>query len=307
MSLSLSTCWNSKRHTCGRVMIDEILSLGFRSIELSHGIHSPMLKGILAAKERHRFAVSSVHNFLPMPIEVIADAPDCYEFSSHRAADRTRAMRLSKQTIDWAERLQAPFVVVHCGRVPLQLTASLRKIVEEGGLFSREYAQAKLDAVRRREENAETFIQRVLDCLVEIADYAGSKGVKLGVENREYFEAVPSEREFISFLRRLDSAHVGYWHDFGHAQIKHNLGLLNHAQWLARAGPLALGCHVHDVRWPFRDHSPPFSGEIEYKKLRPLLPEKCQMVIELSPRAKREEVEAARDRWLAEFPGDGFP
>jgi DNA-binding transcriptional LysR family regulator len=40
-------------------------------------------------------------------------------------------------------------------------------------------------------------------------------------------------------LRRLDSAHVGYWHDFGHAQIKHNLGLLNHAQWLA------VGVHTH--------------------------------------------------------------
>lgn len=282
-------------------MVEEILSVGFRSIELSHGIQSPMLEGILAAKERHHFSVSSVHNFLPMPVEVLADAPDCYEFSSHRSSDRARALRLSKQTIEWAERLGAPFVVVHCGRVPLRLTAPLRKIVEDGGIFSREYVRTMLDSVRRREDCSELFVQRVLDCLVEIVDYAGARGVKLGIENREYYEAVPSEREFLSFLRRLDSSHVGYWHDFGHAQIKHNLGLLDHAQWLAEIGPLAVGSHLHDVQWPFRDHSPPFTGEIEYHKLVPLLPENCTFVLELSPRTKREDLEVARDRWLAEF------
>lgn len=304
MMLSFSTCWNSRRHTCGRAMVEEILDMGFRAIELSHGIHAPLLEGILAAKERHRFSVSSVHNFLPMPVEVLADAPDCYEFSSHRAGDRARALRLSKQSIDWAQRLGAPVVVVHCGRIPARLTSPLRKIVEAGGLFGRKFVKQKLAAVALREKAAEAFTQRVLDCLIEIADYAGSCGVRIGVENREYYEAVPTERELISFLRRLDSAHAGYWHDFGHAQIKHHLGLLDHAQWLASAGSLALGCHVHDVVWPFRDHSIPFTGTVDFKRLIPLLPDACQMVFELSPRAKREDIQALRTRWLSEFGGN---
>ncbi len=282
-------------------MIEEILDLGFREIELSHGIKSPLLEGVLEAREHHKFTVSSVHNFLPMPVEILADAPDCYEFSSHRASDRARAVRLSRQTIDWAARLEAPFVVVHCGRIPLRLTEPLRDMVEGGGIFSKEYVRKKLRAVELRERAAEGYTQRVLECLVEIADYAGTKGVKIGIENREHYEAIPTERELISFLRRLDSGHAGYWHDFGHAQIKQHLGLLDHAQWLTTAAPHLLGCHLHDVRWPFRDHSPPFSGEIDYKKLTALLPDSCRMVLELSPRTDRAEIPVAVEKWNALF------
>lgn len=284
-------------------MVEEILDLGFRRIELSHGIQSPLLEGVLKAREKHDFAISSVHNFLPMPVEVMTDSPDCFEFTSHRPQDRERAVRLTRQTIDWASRLGAPFVVVHCGRIrSLNLTGPLRDIVEEGGLHKRGFVRKKLSAVKSREQVAEMYLQRVLDCLVDLVDYAGTKGVKLGIENREYYEAVPNERELVAFIRRLDSAHVGYWHDFGHAQIKHNLGLLDHRQWLRAAGPLAIGCHVHDTRWPFRDHSPPFSGEIDYASLLPLLPSNCQLVFELSPRTDADDIRTAVARWRELFP-----
>jgi sugar phosphate isomerase/epimerase len=280
-------------------MIEEILGLGFQKIELSHGMPATLLEGVLEAQKKHRFQISSVHNFLPSPVEVRADNPDCYEFTSHRPADRDRAVRLTRTTIDWAARLKSPFVVVHCGRIrSLNLTVGLRKLVEEGKSPGREYSAAKLAAVRQRDQVAEGYIQRVLECLTEIVDYAGSKGVRIGIENREHYEAVPTERELGAFLRRLDSANVGYWHDFGHAQIKHNLGLLDHRQWLKAAGPLALGCHVHDVRWPFRDHCAPFGGEVDFPSLLPLFPKSCAMVFELSPRNSAEEVRMAADLWL---------
>ena len=191
-------------------------------------------------------------------MEIRADDPDCYEFTSHRPADRARAVRLTRLTIDWAEKLGAPFVVVHCGRIrSLDLTAGLRGMVTAGQHLDREYTRCKLEAVQKRERIAEIYIQRVLECLTDVVDHAGTKGIRIGIENRESYEAVPTERELVAFLRRLDSAHVGYWHDFGHAQIKHNLGLINHRQWLETAAPLAIGCHVHDVKWPFRDHCAP--------------------------------------------------
>lgn len=282
-------------------MVEEMLSLGFRTIEISHGIHAPMLEGILVAKERYRFTVSSIHNFLPMPVEVLGDAPDCYEFSSHRPSDRARAMKLSRQTIDWAERLGARFVVVHCGRVPHTLGRPLRELASSGRLWSREFCRRKLEAVKRREASAETVRTRVVECVAELADYAGKKGVRLGIENREDYEAFPSEREFEAFLGQLDSAHVGYWHDFGHAQIKNQLGLLDHARWLARFAPKAIGSHVHDVVWPCRDHRAPFTGEIDFARLVPLFPTDCQFVFELSPRVKTEEVAAAAARWREMF------
>jgi len=302
-NLSLSTSWNSWRHKDGREMVGEILDLGFRRIELSHGIHSPLLEGVLKAREKHDFAISSVHNFLPMPVEVLSDSPDCYEFTSHRPHDRERAVALTRQTIDWAARLGAPVVVVHCGLIrSLNLTAPLRDIVGEGGIFGRPFVRKKLAAVQRRERVAALYLQRVLDCLTDLADHAGAKGVKLGIENREDYEAVPGERELADFLRRLDSAHAGYWHDFGHAQIKHNLGLLDHAQWLRTAAPLAIGCHIHDVKWPFRDHCAPFTGEIDFANLIPLLPPTCQFVFELSPRTGVEEIRASATRWHDLFP-----
>ena len=283
-------------------MVEEILDQGFRSIELSHGLHSPILEGVLRAREIHDFAISSVHNFLPMPVEVFSDSPDCYEFTSHRALDRERAVQLTRQTIDWAARLGARFVVVHCGRIrSLKLSSPLRQIVENGGIFQRTFVRQKLAAVRSRERLAESYIQRILDSLTDLADYAGTKGVKLGIENREHYEAVPGEREMADFLRRLDSLHVGYWHDFGHAQIKHNLGLLDHGQWLQSAGPLTIGCHIHDVKWPFRDHCPPFTGEIDFQRLLPLLPLDCQLVFELSPNTEAEALRTAVARWRDVF------
>ena len=302
MTPALSTCWNARRHKSGLDMVEEILSLGFPRIELSHGMPATVFEGVLEARKKHRFSISSVHNFLPSPVEVLADNPDCYEFTSHRPADRERALRLTRRTIDWAEKLSAPFVVVHCGRIrSLDVTANLRGMVEDGQYLSHAYVGRKLEAVQKRERIGEIYVQRVLECLTDAVDYAGAKGIQIGIENREHYEAVPTERELVTFLRRLDSAHAGYWHDFGHAQIKHNLGLIDHRQWLETAAPLALGCHVHDVKWPFRDHCAPFTGEIDFENLLPLFPKSTVMVFELSPRTPVEEVRTALQRWTSTF------
>ena len=50
--LVFSTCWNSHRHQDGEEMIDEILSLGFDHVELSHGIKLSLLPGIMRAVDR---------------------------------------------------------------------------------------------------------------------------------------------------------------------------------------------------------------------------------------------------------------
>jgi sugar phosphate isomerase/epimerase len=161
--------------------------------------------------------------------------------------------------------------------------------------------QKKLAAIRARESVAEAHNTRVLECLVEAADHAGKRGVKLAVENREYYEAVPLDREFANFLQRLESPHAGYWHDFGHAQIKHNLGLIDHAQHLAAMAPRLLGCHVHDTRWPFRDHCPPFTGDTPFDRLVPLLPEKCTVVFEMSPRTETADLLESAAEWKRRY------
>jgi sugar phosphate isomerase/epimerase len=300
--LSFSTCWNSSRHSSGEAVAAEILDLGFRRIELGHGLRAPMVAQLLEARQKMGFAISSVHCFCPLPPEVLADNPDCYEFTSHRPEDRRRATRLAMQTIDMAERFGAEHVVVHAGRIrTMRATEHLRDLAAHGHLLDKTYAREKLEVVLRRERIAETYISRSLDCLMEVADHAAKMNVSLGIENREDMEAVPSEGEMPNFLHRLEASNAGYWHDFGHAQIKENLGLLSHSQWLDTMGSRAIGCHVHDVAWPFSDHRAPFTGEISFGELVPRLPKTCEFAFEMSPRVSREAILTAKARWEALF------
>jgi len=59
---SLSTCWNSNRHTEGREMLREIRELGFTHAELSHGIRMSLVPGILEAVAAGEIQISTLHN-----------------------------------------------------------------------------------------------------------------------------------------------------------------------------------------------------------------------------------------------------
>ena len=286
-------------------MIQEIQHLGFERVELGHGIRVSLMEGIVKAFDNGAVKISSLHNFCPLPVEITHAAPDCYEFSSHREMERSRAVRLTLQTIDFASRLGAPLVVLHLGRVAMRpITSELLKMVQEGKQFSREYTTAKLAAVRTREKKVGPHMARVKDCLKRIVEYAGEKRIRLGIEGRQCYEEIPSEREIPGLLEEFNAPHVGYWHDFGHIQIKHNLGFLDHFEWLQKISPKLFGCHLHDTVWPGGDHHPPFTGGIEYDRLIPLLPKDCLFVWEMSPRRKGEAIVESLRKWKRKF-GDG--
>src|SRR5262245_58292824 len=119
--ISFSTCWNSARHTSGDEMLRESKrELGFDLIELGHGIRISLMPGVQKVFEAGEVKFSSLHNFCPLPVEVMSASPDCYTFSSSSPHERQRAVRQTLQTIDFAERLGAQFVVLHLGRVPIQ-------------------------------------------------------------------------------------------------------------------------------------------------------------------------------------------
>ena len=110
--ISFSTCWNSSRHTAGDAMLREIKSkLGFDLIELGHGIRISLMPGIQKMFDAGEVRFSSLHNFCPLPVEVMGASPDCYTFSARYGQERERAVKQTLQTIDFAERLGAPFVV----------------------------------------------------------------------------------------------------------------------------------------------------------------------------------------------------
>ena len=301
--IAFSTCWNSGRHSSGDKMLLEIKGeLGFELIELGHGIRISLIPGIQKVFDAGEVRFSSLHNFCPLPVEVMAASPDCYQFSAVHPQERERAIKQTFQTIDFAARLGAPFVVLHLGTVKMQpITDRLIELAKAGEYLSRKYVRLKLNAVEKRERIAPAYLERVKDCLRRIIDYAASKSVRLGLESRRGYEEIPSERELPALLDEINSPQLGYWHDFGHAQIKENLAFLDHAEWLRAIGPRAFGCHVQDCIWPAQDHEPPFAGDVDLEKLVPLLPSNCLFVWEMSPRKTADEILRSVQDWKKRF------
>ncbi len=285
-------------------MLEQILKLGFDHVELGHGVRLSLMEGIQRVFERGDVRFSSLHNFCPLPVEIMQASPNCYQFTSHIAAQRERALKLTYQTIDWAVRLQAPNVVLHLGSIPMRpITDELGEMILQGKQFSREFTQKKLAAVKEREEKAPLYLRRSTEALKKIAAYAAERNIHLGVESREAYEELPTEREMVPILDEINSPYVGYWHDFGHVQLKENLSFVDHYDWLSSMRPRLLGCHLHDTKWPNQDHHLPGDGTIDYDRLMPLVPPETFVIWELSPKRKAEDIVIARAKWLERFGG----
>jgi len=301
--IAFSTCWNSGRHIAGDAMLREIKDqLGFDLIELGHGIRLSLLPGVQKLFEDGEVRFTSLHNFCPLPVEVMSASPDCYTFSSSSGHERQRAVKQTLQTIDFAARLGASFVVLHLGKIPMKpVTDPLIALAKAGEMFSREYVRRKVNAVAKRESAAPAYLANVKECLKPIIEHAATKNIRLGIEGRRGYEEIPSEREIPALLDEINAPHVGYWHDFGHLQIKENLGFIDHAEWLRTIGPRTFGCHVQDCVWPAQDHQPPFAGGVDLEKLVPLLPPSCLFVWEMSPRKTTEEIRRSVVIWKERF------
>jgi len=304
--LSFSTCWNNSRHSDGDEMIDEILELGFDTIELSHGMTISKLPGIKKAYQEGKFRCSGVHNYFPSPVEVMIDAPDAYEFTSHRPHERARAMDLTMRTLELAAEFKAKYLVLHMGSVPMPASKwsnRLTSMCKEGKQLELSFAKAKLNFVRKREKISPLYYQRAIEALEQLSEKAAELKIQLAVESRSHYEDVPSENEMIRLQEHFkDNPWIGYWHDFGHVQLKHNLGLLDHDQWLAKMAPFLIGCHVHDVYWPDRDHRVPLTGELDFKKLLRHIDPSKPFVWELSRSREAEQIKEALQVWKIAFP-----
>lgn len=304
--LAFSTCWNNSRHTDGEEMIDEIVGLGLANIELSHGMTVAKIPGIRKAFAAGKFTCSGVHNYFPSPVEVMIDAPDAYEYTSHRPFDRKRAMDMTLKSLELAAEFHARYLVLHMGSAPMntaKFTKPLTKLVAAGEQRSPRYIKDKIAFIKKREKLAPLYYHRAIQALEELAPKAEEYGVLLAVESRSRFEDMPNEREMLRLQEYFkDNPWIGYWHDFGHVQLKHNLGLLDHYEWLGMIAPHLIGGHVHDVQWPARDHRTPFTGTLDYETILPFFPQGCPLVWELSPTREADEIRIALEVWKRKFP-----
>ena len=274
-------------------MLREIRELGFEYAELSHGTRVSLLPGILEAVDAGQIKISSVHNFCPLPMGVNYAAPNLYQFSADRPREREMAFRYTQKTVEFAARVKAPLVVLHLGSIDMKnYTSKLMGMVLRGKRDTPKYEKVCLELIEKREAKKEKFVERANELLKRILPEAESRGIKLGIENREALEELPLETDFRFFFKDFASPSVGYWHDTGHAQIKTNLGFLDHAFHLESLSNRLFGFHIHDVQFPGRDHCAPGSGMIDFAALKPMVRPEHLKVFEFSPMLTVDEVKA---------------
>ena len=145
-------------------MIDEILSLGFDHVELSHGIKLSLLPGIMRAVEAGKVQVAGVHNYFPAPIDEVGDAPDSRPFTADLPQVRAKAIELTKKSMEQGAALGAGYIVLHMGTVePLVKrtdTAHLQSLARQGMVETESFAGTKGEFVRRRNRLAPVYLER---------------------------------------------------------------------------------------------------------------------------------------------------
>ncbi len=290
---SLSTCWNSHRHTDGRALLREVRDLGFDHAELGHGTRISQMPGILEAVDAGEIRISSLHNFCPLPMGVNYSAPNLFQFSAERPRERELAIHYTLKTLEFAERVKAPLVVLHLGSIEMKdYTGKLRDLLARGEKDTPKFERICAEANEKREAKKEKFVERTYGSLRKIIPEAEARGIRLGIENREALEELPFESDFMFLFHEFDGAPVVYWHDTGHAQIKENLGFIRHAMHLESLAARLAGFHVHDVQPPAQDHCAPGSGMVDFGALKPLVKPEHVKVFELSPALTADKVKA---------------
>ena len=272
-------------------MLREIRELGFEYAELSHGIRISLVPGILEAVQAGEIKISTLHNFCPLPVGVDKPSPNLFEFSSDKERDRQLAVKHTLNTFNFAVKVGAPLVVLHFGSMDLKdYTGKLKELLERGEKGSPKILKVVAEANAAREAKKKKAYDHARDTLRELYGEAKARGLKLGIEIREAVEELPVESDFAALLKEFPAPVVYYWHDVGHAQIKSDFGFIDHAKFLAERADRLAGFHIHDVKFPARDHFPPGGGDIDFAALAPLVKPEHIKVFELSPKVPVDSV-----------------
>jgi sugar phosphate isomerase/epimerase len=285
-------------------MLKEMADLGFKKVELSHGIRISLVPGILKAVEEGVIAVGSTHNFCPLPMGVMHAAPNFFQPSSPDSRERDQWLRQTKRSVDFAAQVGASVLVCHLGSVRYlwllpdrHMQVYLGSHPEAVRSGDKAYLALKEKALAKLKRRMGPYWQRTQDSVRAVLEYAASKSIRLGLENRERFEELPLDADFPGLFASLPVPEAaGYWHDSGHAHLKEGMGLISHRGQLETNAARLIGFHLHDVDAGGHDHQAIGTGTIDFEMVSRFWRPNHLFVIELSPRATVEGVMASKAR-----------
>lgn len=236
--------------------------IGFEGIELSHILPETWFEGLTPG----RWDVAAVHHPCPLPdtrVPYLSD-PDPQR--------RRVAVSAAKTSVDTAVHYGASAVVLHVGDIPeLEYREDeLRSRTQARQQGTAEYNTAMERFKTARASAKERYLAACLASLGELAEYAGERGIRLGLETRELAREIPNIDDMDMLLAELPATVAGLWLDTGHVAVTTRLGFANQREWLRRHGHRLIGLHLHDCLM-LRDHLIPGLGDVNFAELVPYL------------------------------------
>jgi len=293
---SFSTMWANKKFPALDDFFIAARQMGFAKVELSHQINSAMLAGI----ELDHYQFSSIHEPCPADISTEMLKERDWLVSSPDEECRRQGVASIKRSIDLAQVLGARIVVMHSGSIHADgsLEINLRALFEAGQVHSQEYPEIKNRMADIRAARAGVYLDSVKKSLLELLEYAGRFGVRLGLENRYHYFDIPNPDEMGFLLGLAGPDQLGFVYDTGHAQALDRLGFYPHEEWLQRYSARMIGVHLHDVIG-ITDHLTPGLGEVDFDMVSAYLPEDAFRTCEFQVANTTEQVKAGL-KFLAE-------
>lgn len=300
---ALSTRWNAYRHDDGESLLSEIVEqIGLNHVELGYDLTLNLVPGVQKLIDEGAVSVNSVHNYCPVPIGAPMGHPELFLLASQDKRNRESAIKHTTNTIEFAARVGAHVVVCHAGNVDMKrFTNKLINLAMDDKQYTPKYEKLKMRLLLTREKKVVRHLDHLSRSVEQLLPILEDAKVALAFENLPSWEAIPTETEMQMLAARFNSPWIRYWHDFGHAQIRHNLGLISHASWLQKLQSQVAGFHIHDVKAPAHDHIVPPHGNMDFTQFSDLIPHDAVKVFEPSPGVPadilREGVRFVKEAW----------
>jgi len=288
---ALSTMWAMQPRFEQHIdaFVERAAALGFEAVEINGSMDAQMSGVILAGGV---LPVTSVHAPAPLEQHPSAGWNRDLNLASRDETERLLAVRYHEASIDMAAQAGARRVVVHLGHVGggmLDGERRLRELWPMRDLVAEEVARTVDATLRERAALAPAHLEPARRSLAALAAHAEARGVTLGVESRLLFHEFPLPQELATLLAEHDPGVVGYWHDVGHVEVHHRLGLTDRNAWFDLLGDRIVGVHLHDVRG-IVDHRAPGTGDVDFAWLAARIPATAARTFEVDQHEPDEDL-----------------
>jgi sugar phosphate isomerase/epimerase len=254
---------------------------GYTSVEPSHSTSTEGLEQLI---DTALLPLASLHAPTPRRREYLGRWNTDLNLASLDADERQAALVATYRTIDYARSCGASAVVVHlggCGDRMLSAERQLRAIALDDPANNAKIAARRAEAESERTTLAQQHLPQAAKSLESLVDYASNAGIAIGLENRLHYHEIPRYDEVADLIASYPPEVVGYWHDIGHAEVQHRLGLVDRHCWLDTNGPRTIGSHLHDVS-SIIDHRAPGEGDVDWQYIVDGLPPTALRTFEIN-------------------------